>query len=61
MLTAAGTETGKALVRRLVDEVMNTGDLDALDELYTPAMARGAGRWIEPFGQAFPDFHIARR
>jgi hypothetical protein len=38
--------TGKDLVRRLVDEVMNQGRLEVLDQLYTPAMAASARRWI---------------
>lgn len=45
----------KALVRRLVDDVLNAGRLDVLDELYTPRMAPVARRWIEPFRTAFPD------
>ena len=49
------TETRKQVVRRLVEEVMNSGDLDALDELYTPSMAQAARRWIAPFLEAFPD------
>jgi predicted ester cyclase len=59
MLTAVDTSRAyKALVRRLVDEVLNTGRLDVLDELYTPAMARAARRWIEPFRVAFPDVQM---
>ncbi len=50
--------TGKALVRRLVDEVVNAGDLGVLEALYTPAMARAAARWIAPFREAFPDFRM---
>jgi hypothetical protein len=41
-------------VRRLIDEVMNDGRLDVLHELYTPAMADVARRWITPFRDAFP-------
>jgi hypothetical protein len=52
------TGAGKALVRRLVDEVLNAGDLDRLAELCTPAMARAAAQWIRPFAQAFPDAHV---
>ena len=38
-MTAARPEPhGKAVVRRLVDEVMNAQRLDALDELCTPSM-----------------------
>jgi predicted ester cyclase len=58
VLTAADTEVGKALVRRLVDEVVNAGELRVLDEIYTPSMARAASRWIEPFRRAFPDFQM---
>ena len=45
----------KAVVRRLVDEVMNAGRLDLLDELYSPSMATAAPRWITPFRASFPD------
>jgi predicted ester cyclase len=45
----------KAVVRRAVDEVLNAGNLDAIDELYSPAMADGVKRWIAPFREAFPD------
>lgn len=48
----------KAVVRRLVDEVMNAGRMDVLDELYAPAMARAAARWISPFREAFPDVRM---
>jgi predicted ester cyclase len=58
MLTAADTAVGKKLVRRLVDEVVNAGDLSALDEISTAPMARAAARWMEPFRQAFPDFRM---
>jgi predicted ester cyclase len=58
MLTATDAGTRKALVRRLIDDVLNGGDLAALDELYTPHLARTARRWIEPFRQAFPDLRM---
>lgn len=48
----------KQLVRRLIDEVMNAGNLDVLDELYTPEMAAAAREWITPFRTAFPDVHM---
>ena len=44
-----------AVVTRLVQEVLVGGDLQVLDELYTPAMAPVARRWIAPFRAAFPD------
>ena len=52
------TETRKQVVRRLVDEVMQGGDLDAIDELYTPSIAGAARRWIAPFRDAFPDVRM---
>jgi hypothetical protein len=32
-------EENKSLVRRLVDEVINEGDTDAIDELFAPELA----------------------
>ncbi len=58
MLTPGDTTAGKALVRRLIDEVMNTGDLEVLQEICSPSMARAAARWIAPFRRAFPDVHM---
>lgn len=55
----AGRGSGPAqVVRRLVDEVMNAGRLDVLDELYTPAGAAAARRWIEPFLTSFSDVRM---
>ena len=58
MLTVTDADVGKALVRRLVEDVMHGGDLAILDELYTPGMAPAARRWIEPFRRSFPDFEM---
>jgi steroid delta-isomerase-like uncharacterized protein len=59
MLNGVDTaHANKALVRRLINEVLNDGRLDVLDELYTPRMARAARRWIEPFLVAFPDVRM---
>jgi steroid delta-isomerase-like uncharacterized protein len=52
------SEQNKAVVRRLVDEVMNAGRLDVLDEIYTPRMAAAARAWISPFRASFPDVHM---
>ena len=49
-------EEGKQLVRRLVDEVVNRRDLDALDEIASGQLAQLARRWISPFRASFPDF-----
>jgi predicted ester cyclase len=52
------TEQNEAIVRRLVDEVMNAGRLEILDEIYTPKMASAARAWIAPFRVSFPDVHL---
>jgi predicted ester cyclase len=53
------SEANKAVVRRLVDEVMNAGRVDVIDEIYTPELAPAAHRWIAPFRASFPDLHMA--
>jgi len=52
------TETNKAAVRRLVEEVLNGGHLELIDELYAPELAPEARRWIAPFRASFPDVHM---
>jgi predicted ester cyclase len=47
---------GKALVRRLVDEVINGQNLDVLDDLATPQLAAKLRRAFEQFRTAFPDW-----
>jgi predicted ester cyclase len=58
LLTGTDTAVAKQLVRRLVDEVVNGGDLGVLDEIYTEPMAATGRRWIEPFRASFPDFRM---
>jgi predicted ester cyclase len=48
----------KSVVRRLIDEVLNEGRLEVIDELYTPETARAARRWIAPFRESFPDVEM---
>jgi predicted ester cyclase len=55
---ATMAESNKMIVRRLVEEVLNGGHLEVIDELYTPELARAARRWIEPFRASFPDVHM---
>jgi predicted ester cyclase len=55
---ATGAERNKAVVRRLIEEVLNNGHLDLVDELYAPAQAPAARRWIAPFRASFPDVHM---
>jgi predicted ester cyclase len=48
----------KAVIRRLVAEVLNGGRLEVIDELYTSELAPAARRWIAPFRASFPDVHM---
>jgi predicted ester cyclase len=54
----AGTDAGKALVRRLIDDVMNQRRLEVVDEIYSPAMAARAWAWIAPFLDSFADVEM---
>jgi predicted ester cyclase len=53
-------ESSKALVRRLV-EIVNEGDLQALEEAASGQIAEQARRWIGPFRESFPDFRMEVR
>ena len=48
----------KAVVRRLVDEVLNGRRLDAIDELFAPELGATAREWIAPFQVSFPDMRM---
>ena len=48
----------RVVVHRLVDEVINGGRLEVLDELYSAALAPTARRWVEPFLVSFSDVEI---
>ena len=50
-------EESKALVRRLI-EIVNDRDLDGLDGVASGQIAEEARRWIGPFRESFPDFHM---
>ena len=52
------TEANKAVVRRLVNEILNGGQLEVIDVLYAPELAPAARRWIAPFRASFPDVHM---
>jgi predicted ester cyclase len=52
------TEHNKATIRRLIEEVLNGGHLEFIDELYAPELAPAAKRWIRPFRASFPDVHM---
>ncbi|MPZ54493.1 MAG: hypothetical protein GEU79_17490 [Acidimicrobiia bacterium] len=48
----------KDVVSRLIDEVMNQGRLEVVDELHTPEMAAKARAWIKPFLESFSDINM---
>jgi predicted ester cyclase len=52
------TAVNKMVVRRLVEEVFSGGHLEVIDELYAPALAPAAKRWIAPFRASFPDVQM---
>jgi predicted ester cyclase len=47
----------KALVRRLVDEVMNGNNLDILDDVCSTQLAPKLRSAFTQFRDAFPDWH----
>lgn len=58
MSTPADLASNKAVVQRLVDEVLNGGNLDLIDDLYTPDQTAAARDWMTPFRASFPDVHM---
>jgi predicted ester cyclase len=57
-VAAGRVEDNKRLVTRAITEVINGGDLDAVDELYAPEIAAAAREWVAPFRAAFPDVQM---
>jgi predicted ester cyclase len=51
-------EHNKAVIRRLIEEILNGGQLEVIDELYATELAGAARRWITPFRTSFPDVHM---
>ena len=49
-------EKNKALVRRLVDQVINGGKLDLVEELFAPELAEPVRQAFTSFRAAFPDW-----
>lgn len=50
-----------AVVRGMIDEVLNGRDLAAIDRYYGRELAPEAREWIAPFQQSFPDMHMETR
>jgi steroid delta-isomerase-like uncharacterized protein len=53
----ADDEAGKELVRRYLEEAWNQGNVDVVDELFTPELAVRLRQLIGAFRTAFPDWH----
>src|SRR5215217_2621592 len=51
-------EQGKALLRRLIQEVINQGRLEVTDELFSPQLAAAARQGFTAFRAAFSDWHM---
>jgi predicted ester cyclase len=50
-------DRNRQLVHRLV-EIVNEGDLESIDQVASGPIADEARRWIGPFRDSFPDFHM---
>jgi predicted ester cyclase len=50
-------DDNRRLVHRLV-EIVNERDFDSIDEVATGQIASEAKRWVGPFRDSFPDFHM---
>lgn len=48
----------KAVVRRFVEEAVNGGHDELIDELFTPETAASAREWFGAFRGSFPDVHM---
>jgi predicted ester cyclase len=48
----------KAVIRRFIDEAVNGGRDELVDELFTPEMAAWAREWFGAFRGSFPDVHM---
>jgi predicted ester cyclase len=49
---------GKALLERLIGEVVNAGRTELIDELFAPELADTARSWFGAFQSSFPDLHM---
>jgi predicted ester cyclase len=48
----------KAIVRRFIDEAVNGGSDELIDELVTSDMAGSVRDWFGSFRRSFPDLHM---
>lgn len=52
------SDRNKAVVSKLVDEVINRGHLKELTDIYDPGKVDSARNWIAAFRSSFPDVHM---
>lgn len=52
------SDATKVIATRLVEEVINGGRLELVEELFTDEMAPQARAWIAPFRRSFPDVRM---
>jgi len=48
----------KSVIGRLVDQVLNGGRIELIDQLYAPGVADRARAWITSFRTSFPDVRM---
>ena|SRR5947209_15476757 len=53
----ADSEANKAIVRRYMEEAWNKGNVDVLDEVFTPELVARLKPLVGAFRAAFPDWH----
>jgi predicted ester cyclase len=53
----ADSEASKAIVRRYMEEAWNNGNVDVLDELFTPELVARLTPLVGAFRTGFPDWH----
>jgi hypothetical protein len=52
-------ERNRHAIRRWVDEVINEGKLEVVDEIFAPSLAEQAKQWVAPFRASFT--HVRMR
>jgi predicted ester cyclase len=56
--TSLSTEENKAVVRRFIEEIFNTGNVALAEDLFALEMVERVHAVIPGFHRAFPDWHI---
>ncbi len=58
MAETSVSERNKEIVRRFIEEVLNGGRMEVIDDLCSPTLASEAKQWIAPFRASFPDVRM---